>query len=95
MRRLGMPVYDDTGALKATYRKHLPKLWWSFFDYVSGLRGELLSGECRDRTPFSDWHIADRYAKASCFCRQRVEPHRDEARRIGDVYGDADEGELS
>ena len=89
MQRLGMTMPGAQPPPK--YRKHVNDLWRLFEDFAQQQDGARLLQLLPDGEPFADWSVEDRYAHRSGFDRNSVSPHREAARRVGQMAAVADQ----
>ena len=88
LRLLGMA--DDLPP-SSKYRKHVNDLWRLFEDFAQQKDGARYLRLMPEGDPFADWAIEDRYAHRSGFDRNSVSPHREAARKIGQMAAVADQ----
>ena len=82
---LGMSVDESGAPREREHRQHMPELWPVFEDFTRK-RGEgAYLALLPDGRPFAGWSINGRYANRRRFQSANVEPHRDAARRVGEL----------
>ena len=82
MKVMGMACDEKGDIVKTQDRKHINKISAVYDAYREG-RTALL---WEDSALFANWDISDRYAAAEHFQREYVEPHKQGAENISDLF---------
>lgn len=89
MLAFGMPFDENRDKpQESADSKHADGIWIRYETYRSGHHQGAAYG-LELANPFSDWHVAQRYANQACFNQARVEPHREGAKRVRQLLRNA------
>ncbi len=82
---LGLGARPDSRGIPEGKREHIDLFWDTFIDFANNRQTVSLANMLQGQSPFDDWRAEQRYAKRSGFQIQRVDQHRQAARKAMSV----------